>query len=544
MNMEDKLIYYYTGLGWNDDPCDAETRIAVVTTGFGCAICGGWRQRIEGGDVLLLPRDHHIRIEGDCGKEPNVVYIRFQAWAYREESDETGNGKRRPQLEPVEPTWFGPDVTILKALFPAIGITDRLLALSEGKSGSGYDLEKQAALHELLLFIYRSRSRGVPAVPSDWIGNALDYIESHYHQEDLNRENVARAVGVSPDYMSRRMKEVTGLSFTEHLSGARIRKAQELLLEGRSNLQRIAAETGYTDSHYLSRRFKQAVGVSPTCYIRKPKTILSLEPVCSSMLLTLDVAPVAANVDEWMVGHFGRQITNKRVYTYRDDIDEERKRNLAETADVQIGFKETSFSERTGRYTPFVRIDWRRFDWKEQFVLIGDLVNKRKEAVEWLERYSEYAQQCKERIRRSIGDSETFAVVSFEHPDLERGKAKLLGVQFGRGGHVLYQSLQAASSHLFDREILHGEGWLDIPFTELERYAAADRIIVIRDPRYRLSPHPNTTDAYSHPAWVSIIQRANGVYEFDFEHYHFDPAATLIQLNTMTRRLSAELSTK
>ncbi|RED64551.1 hypothetical protein DFP98_122104 [Cohnella phaseoli] len=45
MNMEDKLIYYYTGLGWNDDPCDAETRIAVVTTGFGCAICGPYPLR-------------------------------------------------------------------------------------------------------------------------------------------------------------------------------------------------------------------------------------------------------------------------------------------------------------------------------------------------------------------------------------------------------------------------------------------------------------------------------------------------------------------
>lgn len=110
------------------------------------------------------------------------------------------------------------------------------------------------------------------------------YIEEHY-DEELNRDQLANMVGISQEYFSRLFKTKTGTNFSKYLSELRIKKAQEYLLTSKSSLREIAQSVGYRDEFYLSHKFKQVTGDSPSLYMKRPKRIASVSANYTGCLL-------------------------------------------------------------------------------------------------------------------------------------------------------------------------------------------------------------------------------------------------------------------
>ena len=54
------------------------------------------------------------------------------------------------------------------------------------------------------------------------------------------------------------------LDFVEYVTGVRMKRARELLLEGGKSIKQICAEIGYSDPNYFSRIFKKYEGCTPT----------------------------------------------------------------------------------------------------------------------------------------------------------------------------------------------------------------------------------------------------------------------------------------
>lgn len=97
------------------------------------------------------------------------------------------------------------------------------------------------------------------------IRQAMVYIEKHYNEE-ISLERMADEVGLSPVYFSNLFKKETGQNYTEYLTGFKMNKAKQLLKEGNSNINEIAAQLGYADARYFSKVFKKEVGIKPTEY--------------------------------------------------------------------------------------------------------------------------------------------------------------------------------------------------------------------------------------------------------------------------------------
>lgn len=100
---------------------------------------------------------------------------------------------------------------------------------------------------------------------SPLIQRAYRMMEEYYSQ-GITMEEVARKLSVTPEYLSRQYKKETGLSFTEEMRRIRIEKVKTLLVGTNLNLVRIAAMTGFSDSKYMSRVFREEVGVLPAEY--------------------------------------------------------------------------------------------------------------------------------------------------------------------------------------------------------------------------------------------------------------------------------------
>lgn len=96
---------------------------------------------------------------------------------------------------------------------------------------------------------------------------AVRRVDRFLRENYMNRimlEDAARAVCLSPNYLSHLLKREFGKSFLELLSGLRIEAAKALLRTTTLRVADIAARTGFEDEAYFSRRFRQIEGCAPT----------------------------------------------------------------------------------------------------------------------------------------------------------------------------------------------------------------------------------------------------------------------------------------
>lgn len=84
--------------------------------------------------------------------------------------------------------------------------------------------------------------------------------------DDLTVASIAAELYVTPNYLSRLFKKVTGEGCNEYIVGKRMEKAKSLLETTTLKAGEISVMVGYHDMNYFSLAFKKHAGVSPTKY--------------------------------------------------------------------------------------------------------------------------------------------------------------------------------------------------------------------------------------------------------------------------------------
>ena len=84
-----------------------------------------------------------------------------------------------------------------------------------------------------------------------------------YYDQGITLEEIANKLYVSEEYLSAQFKKETGSTFTETIRKYRIEKVKELLLNTHLKLNQIAELAGYSDPKYMSKVFKEEVGMLP-----------------------------------------------------------------------------------------------------------------------------------------------------------------------------------------------------------------------------------------------------------------------------------------
>ncbi|HEY0284717.1 MAG TPA: AraC family transcriptional regulator [Vicinamibacterales bacterium] len=95
----------------------------------------------------------------------------------------------------------------------------------------------------------------------------LEYMETAL-ADHIRLADLARMTGLSQSYFGRAFKASTGLPpYRWHLN-ARIRRAQQLLLDATSSIVQVAAATGFADQAHFTRAFFKATGATPAAWQR------------------------------------------------------------------------------------------------------------------------------------------------------------------------------------------------------------------------------------------------------------------------------------
>jgi signal transduction histidine kinase/DNA-binding LacI/PurR family transcriptional regulator/AraC-like DNA-binding protein len=155
---------------------------------------------------------------------------------------------------------------------PVIVLSNKLLGLDDVRrieqhahvtlqtKGMWTDAESIEALGRAL-----SGSDALPAHTSALVKRALGYLHQNYARP-LARWEIAEAVGVSEDYLTRLFNRELGLSPWDYLNRYRILQAKHLLKSSTASIGAIARQVGFKDQTYFSRVFSKLTGQTPQTF--------------------------------------------------------------------------------------------------------------------------------------------------------------------------------------------------------------------------------------------------------------------------------------
>ncbi|MDN3691897.1 helix-turn-helix domain-containing protein [Chryseobacterium tructae] len=130
------------------------------------------------------------------------------------------------------------------------------------------DIMADFALKELLIRLMQTQARSIVernvVKNKSRIGFVVDYIKRNLHQK-LSIETIAKLAYVSKSNFFKMFKDELGTSPNDFILQERISKAKELLA-GRNSIKETAFQTGFSDTNYFTRVFKQLEGVTPKSY--------------------------------------------------------------------------------------------------------------------------------------------------------------------------------------------------------------------------------------------------------------------------------------
>ncbi|NIF04457.1 AraC family transcriptional regulator [Chryseobacterium sp. Tr-659] len=130
------------------------------------------------------------------------------------------------------------------------------------------DIMADFALKELLIRLMQTQARSM--VEKNIVRNrsrmgfVVDYIKRNLHQK-LSIDSIAKLAYVSKSNFFRMFKDELGTSPNDFILQERINRAKELLA-GQISIKETAFQTGFSDTNYFTRVFKQLVGVTPKSY--------------------------------------------------------------------------------------------------------------------------------------------------------------------------------------------------------------------------------------------------------------------------------------
>jgi Response regulator containing CheY-like receiver domain and AraC-type DNA-binding domain len=127
--------------------------------------------------------------------------------------------------------------------------------------------------HEMVLFLKAFSAENKKPKPclsgeepgSDTYKRILNYLDTQYFN-DISVQSIAYRMQINPNYISQLFKKERGETFTEYLTGIRVRHACSMLKSSVLPIYEIAEKVGYKDYFHFAKVFKKITGRTPTAY--------------------------------------------------------------------------------------------------------------------------------------------------------------------------------------------------------------------------------------------------------------------------------------
>jgi two-component system response regulator YesN len=101
----------------------------------------------------------------------------------------------------------------------------------------------------------------VQSIYANYVGLATGMME--FHDQPRDKASIAQQIGISPTYLGRIMKELTGETFGQFYLHLRLEAAFRDICNTRLSIAQIAERHGFNYSHHFARTFRNYFGITP-----------------------------------------------------------------------------------------------------------------------------------------------------------------------------------------------------------------------------------------------------------------------------------------
>lgn len=408
---------------------------------------------------------------------------------------------------------------------------ERMLQLARDMAdlGHSHDLlgvaRRERCFHEWMyeLTAANTYSSDIESDNGEVINRVMKYIDLHYH-ENLKRSALAGMAGFSPEYFSSLFKQISGRSLTDYITMLRIRHIKERLLFAGARLSDVAKEVGYKDEYYVSRRFKQEVGISPTNYVLADKRIVSLNPHLTMHLLALGIVPAATSAYPWGFGEYDSLLRGAGCECRDWTTDFTNDELAVLRPDLLIGIDNLDHERLHAcrLLAPTLVLPWYIGDWRGHFHILSQVCRRSVEEKEWLSQFDKKVDCVRLAMSESGMTSLTATIVNI------RDTTSYVYLNRGMGSQVVYKELKfnpppGVRTAIGDRASAAIELCDILPGFE------ADLMIVVTAPSPLAAAR--TQDMLASEPWVKYRKQGGLVRHADMSRWHgYDPLSIQWQL--------------
>lgn len=151
----------------------------------------------------------------------------------------------------------------------------RFMKEEENTKRVGWQMVTEASANLLLALLYRYYHENQELEEQQKstqhtfgrINRVLEYIDLHF-QEIITLKQLAQEAAMSPTYLCKCFRDVTGQTLFEYLEQVRIQHACYLLQTSEKPVAEIAMDAGFETVSYFNRVFKKLCGCTPGQYRR------------------------------------------------------------------------------------------------------------------------------------------------------------------------------------------------------------------------------------------------------------------------------------
>ncbi|NLK14668.1 MAG: helix-turn-helix domain-containing protein [Spirochaetales bacterium] len=246
--------------------------LIVIVSGSGTHFDTAGSFELTSGNVFVIPPGfkHGYRDVRDL----RLFNILFDISMFEESFFDLSNMSGYQALLKVEPSYrHDGSLSTLMQLTPAqqarvLPLLEHMLVESDStESEIGAKAGAFAILAQLLVMLFRIYAEQ-PRKDNQTvmrIADALSFLEAH-PDRSVSTSELMELTNMSASTLNRHFKNATGLSPIEFHIQRRIKHACRLLRSSDMSVSEISEATGFEDSNYFSRQFRNVMGITPLSY--------------------------------------------------------------------------------------------------------------------------------------------------------------------------------------------------------------------------------------------------------------------------------------
>ena len=119
-------------------------------------------------------------------------------------------------------------------------------------------------------FVFEAKELEYTSMDEAFIEKAFDCIQRHLDDTDYSQNDFINDMGVSRSTAFRKLKSLTGLTYTDFVKNVRLKAACRIMEEKKNiRISELAYAVGFSDPKYFSLCFKKEFGIVPTEYVQR-----------------------------------------------------------------------------------------------------------------------------------------------------------------------------------------------------------------------------------------------------------------------------------